>query len=70
MYSVLLHIDDIQLLKTIKENLNLTKEVTLDINENLCRLRIQSKEELILLIRIFDEFPLNTLKYLNYLDFK
>nr|YP_009444495.1 hypothetical protein [Kazachstania unispora]APD15118.1 hypothetical protein [Kazachstania unispora] len=70
MYSVTLHIDDIQTLKTIKENLNLTKEVTLDINENLCRLRIQSKEELMLLMRIFDEFPLNTTKYLNYLDFK
>ena len=63
-----LHIDDLPLLNYIKERLNCGY---MEINKtNACL--VFSKHDWLknIILPIFDEFPLNSIKYLNFIDFK
>ena len=65
---VKLHIDDLTLLKYVKERLNCG---SIEISENAACLVFSKHSSLKdIILPIFDNFPLNSHKYLNYNDFK
>jgi hypothetical protein len=68
-FEIHLHADDFKLLEYIKERLNLGN-VYLNTNRNTCNLVVGSEKELREIIKIFDSFPLNGIKYLDFIDFK
>jgi len=68
-FEIHLHADDFKLLEYIKERLNLGN-VYLNTDRNACNLTVASEKELCEIIRIFDSFPLNGVKYLDFQDFK
>jgi hypothetical protein len=62
-----LHKDDAPLLNNIKNRLNLGKVYVYD---HFGSFIISKTNELLQLIKIFEDHPLNTTKYLNFLAFK
>lgn len=68
-FEIHLHSDDFELLKSIKEGLNIGNTYLYS-QRNSCSFVVASNMELKNLINIFDSFPLNGAKYLDYLDFK
>lgn len=68
LFRIVLHIDDVQVLYKIKNNLGAG---TVRINKDYCVYSISKQEELAnILIPILDKHTLLTTKYLDYLDFK
>jgi hypothetical protein len=64
-----LHIDDIEVLKTIQSKLNIGR-IVIENNKNSCAFIIQSFSELKdVLCPIFLQFPLHTTKKLDFQDF-
>ena len=68
-FEIHLHIDDIELLNRIKENLNIGN-VYDNSSRNSCNFVVGSEKELRLLINSFDGFPLKGIKLLDFLQFK
>ena len=68
-FEIHLHADDFKLLEYIKERLNLGN-VYLNTNRNTSNFVVGSEKELREIIKIFDSFPLNGIKYLDFIDFK
>jgi len=68
-YGIIIHIDDIETLYSIKNTLNIGKVSEMP-KENLCKFSVVNHNELDLLIEIFTIHKLNTTKYLDFLDFK
>ena len=66
-FKIALHKDDLPVLLFIKEKLGIGK---IDTSLNMASFRVGKLNELIFLLEIFEKFPLNSTKYLNYLDFK
>lgn len=66
-YVLGLHIDDLLVINDIKVKLNMGR---VNIYSNLVTFTVNRKEDIFKLISIFDNFNLNTSKYLDYLDFK
>jgi len=66
-FSIRLHIDDKNVLVYIRNRLSIGS-----INESgeECKFSVTDKEGIEKLLNIFDEYKLNTTKYLDYLDFK
>ena len=62
-----LHIDDLALIYHIQAKLNLGR---VNIYSNIVTFTVNKKQDIYKLIYIFDNFNLNTSKYLDYLDFK
>lgn len=62
-----LHPDDVNTLIHIKETLAFGD---VKVNGRLAVLRVNKQEDIKLIIEIFNEFPLNTTKHLNFLCFK
>jgi len=70
LFRIELHIDDIQVLNIIRERLG-CGVVTQSKTKNSAYLIISGTNDIInILFPIFEEFPLNTTKYLDYLVFK
>ncbi len=67
-YAFYLHKDDANLLNFIKKRLKISSNVWT--GDHFCSLTVSSKDDIIKLIKIFDKYPLNTSKHLNYLNFK
>lgn len=68
-FKINLHIDDIQVLKTIQSKLNIGK-IVIEENKNSCAFVVQSFSELKdVLCPIFNQFPLHTTKKLDFQDF-
>lgn len=68
-FKINLHIDDLQVLKVIKSNLNIGI-ITIDENRSSCAFVVQSFSELKdILCPIFLNFPLHTTKKLDFQDF-
>ena len=68
IFRIALHIDDIEVLKYIQTTL---KCGIVQLDRNTYVLRISKLEDIKhILFQIFDLFPLNTKKHLDYLDFK
>lgn len=69
LFSLLinLHPDDVNTLIHIKETLGFGD---VKVNGRLAVLRVNKQEDIKLIIEIFNEFPLNTTKHLNFLCFK
>ena len=68
-FKISLHIDDVEVLNTIKSNLNVGT-VTLESSRNRCSYIIQNYEEIINIIcPIFNAFPLHTSKRLDFENF-
>ena len=68
IFRIALHIDDIEVLKYIQKTLNCG---TIQLDRNTYVLKISKLEDIeSILFQIFDLFPLNTKKHLDYLDFK
>lgn len=68
-FKISLHIDDVEVLNTIKSNLNVGT-VTLESNRNRCSYFIQNYEEIKNIIcPIFNAFPLHTSKRLDFENF-
>lgn len=68
IFRIALHIDDINVLKYIQTTLNCG---TIKLDRNTYVLRISKLVDIAnILFPIFDLFPLNTKKHLDYLDFK
>ena len=66
-FKIALHKDDLPVLLFIKEKLGIGK---IDTSLNMASFRVGKLNELLFLLEIFEKFPLNSTKYLNYLDFK
>jgi hypothetical protein len=66
-FKISLHKDDLAVLVFIQESLGKGK---VDISGGKASFRVVKHHELLFLLEIFDKFPLNSNKYLNYLDFK
>ena len=62
------NIDDIEVLKYIKSKLNIGTDIA--VYGNSCKFSVVHRKDINKLISIFDQFNLNTTKYLDYLDFK
>jgi len=62
-----LHKDDINVLEYIKNTLGIGK---VNVNNNKCVFTITNTEGIYQLISIFDHFPLNSSKYLDFVNFK
>lgn len=62
-----MHRDDEKVLRDIKDKLGIGK---VRLYKNECIFNITDRDEIALLISIFDKYNLNTSKYLDYLDFK
>ena len=68
IFRIALHIDDIEVLKYIQTTL---KCGIVQLDRNTYVLRISKLEDIKhILFQIFDLFPLNTKKHLDYLDWK
>ena len=67
VFKISLHKDDYPSLINIQTNLNLGG---VSLNKDECKFVASKKEGIYILISIFDKYPLNTSKYLDYLDFK
>lgn len=68
-FKISLHIDDVEVLNTIKSNLNVGT-VTLESSRNRCSYIIQDYEEIKNIIcPIFNAFPLHTSKRLDFENF-
>ena len=67
-FIIELHRDDINTLKYIRSKLNIGNEIA--VYGNSCKFTVIHKEDIYKLIYIFDNYTLNTTKYLDYLDFK
>ena len=68
-FEIHLHIDDLNLLDLIKKTLKMGN-VYANNNRNSCSFVIGSEKELRELIKLFDGFPLNGIKILDFIDFK
>jgi hypothetical protein len=66
-FEINLHIDDLELLLFIQKTLGVGKVYTYTKNAYL---RVSKQGDIEKLIKIFDNYYLNTYKYLNFLDFK
>jgi hypothetical protein len=67
MFSIGLHIDDIDVLNTIQKLLGVG---IVSKSNNECKFTVNDIEGIKKLIAIFDKYNLNTTKYLDYSDFK
>lgn len=68
-FKILLHIDDVETLNTIKSNLNIGN-IVLEKDRNRCSFVVQDFTEIKLVIcEIFKKFPLLTSKRLDFEDF-
>lgn len=68
VFRIVLHIDDIKVLEYIKNTLNCGR---LSIERDTCVFAISKISDIeAILLPIFERFSLNTVKYLDYLDFK
>lgn len=67
MFKIGLHKDDEMTLRLIKDKLSIG---SVRIYKDECTFIVSDKKGIALLIDIFDKYPLNTTKYLDYLDFK
>lgn len=67
-FKISLHLDDLAVILFIQKNLGIGKVDTSGMAS--FRVNKQQQSELLILIEIFEKFPLNSTKYLNYLDFK
>ena len=65
-FKISLHLDDLPVILFIQKNLGIGKVDT----SGMASFRVNKQSELLILIEIFEKFPLNSTKYLNYLDFK
>lgn len=69
IFKIYLHMDDVEVLNTIKSNLNVGT-VTLESSRNSCSCVIQNYEEIKNVIcPIFNAFPLHTSKRLDFENF-
>lgn len=68
-FEIHLHIDDFNLLDYIKKTLKMGN-VYANYNRNSCSFVIGNEKELRELIKLFDGFPLNGVKFLDFIDFK
>lgn len=68
-FTIKLHIDDENVLKTICLKLDIGR-VVLRPNYNVCSFEVCSEKELRILIKILDEYELMGDKYLDYLNFR
>lgn len=66
-FDICLHIDDTEMLNFIQKRLGVGKVYT---SGKLSRLRVTNQKDVKKILEIFSKYPLNTTKYLNYLDFK
>ncbi|RPB17885.1 hypothetical protein L211DRAFT_854687 [Terfezia boudieri ATCC MYA-4762] len=69
VFQIGLHIDDIEALLSIQRLLGGIGSVTKS-GDDECRFTVSDKKGIEKLMTIFDQFNLNTTKYLDYLDFK
>lgn len=69
VFRIGLHIDDIDALLSIQKLLGGIGNVTKSGDEE-CRFTVSDKKGIEILMTIFDQFNLNTTKYLDYLNFK
>jgi len=67
-FLIELHVDDIDALKYIKSKLNIGNDIA--VYGHSCKFTVTHPKDIYKLIDIFDEYNLNTTKYLDYLDFK
>jgi hypothetical protein len=67
VFSIGLHIDDVEALEYIQSKLNIGMVRTY---KDECKFIVTKCEDISKLISIFDLYNLNTSKYLDYLDFK
>ena len=67
MFKITLHKDDERVLRIIKDRLGIGG---VRIYKDECIFTITKQKEIAILISIFENFNLNTSKYLDYLDFK
>lgn len=67
-FLIELHVDDIDALKFIKNQLNIGNDIA--VYGNSCKFTVTHPNDIYKLIDIFDKYNLNTTKYLDYLDFK
>jgi hypothetical protein len=68
-YGIALHIDDIDTLYYIKNKLNIGNVSILD-KEDLCLFSVTRQDEIDFIIKIFTVHKLNTIKWLDFMDFK
>lgn len=66
-FKISLHKDDLPALQVIQEKLGIGK---IDTYGKMSSFRVNKHKDLLILLDIFTKFPLNSTKYLNYLDFK
>ena len=66
-FEIGLHVDDIKMLHFIQETLQIGKVSSY---KNAAYFRVTSQKEIKVIIDIFSNAPLNTIKQLNFLDFK
>lgn len=64
-FTIGLHIDDIDMLLNVKKTLDLGR---VEIKNNVANFIVNKKSEIIKIIDIFNNRPLNTIKLLNFLD--
>jgi hypothetical protein len=67
-FLIELHVDDISALELIKNKLNIGNDIV--VYGHSCKFTVTHPKDINKLIAIFDEYNLNTTKYLDYLDFK
>jgi hypothetical protein len=67
LFLLELHINDLAVLEYIKDRLEIGN---VKITKKTAKYEINNKESLKKLISIFNTYPLNTIKQLNFLDFK
>jgi hypothetical protein len=68
-FQIVLHVDDFKVLEYIHKTLNLGS-LTINAQGDECKFIVTKMEELERIIVIFDKHNLNTLKYLNYIDWR
>lgn len=66
-FSIGLHVDDLNVLNSIKDKLGIGN---IYISNNTCHLNVTKKDDMLKLINIFDIYLLNSTKRFDYLDFK
>jgi hypothetical protein len=71
MFRLVLHKDDLAVLEYLKYRLQIGEIYPSKITDhNSVTWKIQRKEDVIKIINIFDNYPLNTSKQLNFLDWR